>query len=105
MAKSPQSPPSSRRMIEMLAFPLVQILDVTGPLQVFATANDQVAKSGGVPPYALRVVAQNGQSVRASAGLGITTVSLPVVTSDLDTLLIAGGPGIEAAAADPVLVD
>ena len=28
------------RVIEVLAFPAVQLLDVAGPLQVFATAND-----------------------------------------------------------------
>jgi len=38
-------------MIEIVAFAQVQLLDVSGPLQVFATANDIVAQSGGAPPY------------------------------------------------------
>ena len=59
-------------MIEIVAFAQVQLLDVSGPLQVFATANDIVAQSGGAPPYALRVVAQGGPDVIASAGLRIT---------------------------------
>jgi transcriptional regulator GlxA family with amidase domain len=106
MPKTARSSPSPLRGIEILAFPLVQVLDVTGPLQVFATANDQVALAGGVPPYSIRVVAQNGQYVKASAaGLGLTVAALPPVESELDTLIISGGPGIDAAAADPVLVD
>ena len=105
MSKVPRSPPSTRRVIEVLAFPLVQMLDVTGPLQVFASANDQIAAAGGVPPYMLRVVAQNGGGVTASAGLGLVAAPLPAIESDLDTLMIAGGPGVDSAAADPMLVE
>ena len=105
MPNATRSAPSPRRAVEILAFPLVQLLDVTGPLQVFATANDQVAQAGGVPPYALRVMAQNGQAVKASAGLTIAATALSPLKGELDTLIIAGGPGIDAAAADPMLVD
>jgi transcriptional regulator GlxA family with amidase domain len=105
MHKPPRSAPNAVRIIEVLAFPAVQLLDVTGPLQVFATANDHVAKAGGEPPYVLRVVAQGHQGVVASAGLGIAADPLPPVDEALDTLMIAGGTGVEAAAADQVLVD
>ncbi len=104
MPKTPRSPPNQIRVIEVLAYPAVQLLDVTGPLQVFATANDHVAQAGGVPPYVLRVIAKGGQSVTASAGLGITASPLPRRGTALDTLLIAGGPGVDAAAKDPALV-
>jgi len=89
----------------VLAFPSVQLLDVTGPLQAFATANDQVTQAGGTAPYDLRVVAKGGQGVTASAGLAITAAPLPRPGSAVDTLMIAGGPGVQAATADPVLVD
>jgi transcriptional regulator GlxA family with amidase domain len=105
MSKPAQFSPGSARVVEILAFPLVQLLDVTGPLQVFASANDHVVEAGGAPPYVLRVVAPNGQGVIASAGLGITAAILPAVTAELDTLVIAGGEGVEAACADPVLVE
>jgi transcriptional regulator GlxA family with amidase domain len=104
MPKSPRSTPNQVRVIEVLAYPAVQLLDVTGPLQVFASANDHVAEAGGVPPYVLRVVAKGGQGVTASAGLGIAAGPLPRSGTALDTLLVAGGPGVDAAAADPVLV-
>jgi transcriptional regulator GlxA family with amidase domain len=105
MSKSPRSPPNAPYVVEILAFPSVQLLDVTGPLQVFSTTNDIVAESGGDPPYLPRVVAQGGLRVMASAGLGLATDRLPPIDATLDTLMIAGGHGVEAAAADPVLVD
>jgi transcriptional regulator GlxA family with amidase domain len=105
MSKSPRFPPNASRVIEILAFPSVQLLDVTGPLQVFATANDIVAESGGTPPYVIRVVAQGGKGVTASAGLGLAADRLPPKDTSLDTLIVAGGQGVQAAAADPVLVD
>ena len=83
------------RVIEVLAYPSVQLLDVTGPLQVFASANDLVAQAGGTPPYVLRVVAKGGQGVTASAGLGLATRPLPRTGAPLDTLIVAGGPGVE----------
>ena len=111
MPKSRRFPPNAvaaapaPRIVEVLAFPSVQLLDVTGPLQAFATANDQITQAGGAAPYDLRVVAKGGQGVTASAGLAITAAPLPRPSSAVDTLLIAGGPGVEAAAADPLLVD
>jgi transcriptional regulator GlxA family with amidase domain len=90
-------------VIDVLAYPAVQVLDVTGPLQVFASANDLVAEAGGSPPYALRVVAQG--RVTASAGLGLEAAALPPVRAALDTLIVAGGQGVEAAAADPALLN
>jgi transcriptional regulator GlxA family with amidase domain len=105
MPKIPRFAPNTARVIEVLAYPSVQLLDVTGPLQVFASANDLVAETGGTPPYVLRVVAQGGQGVTASAGLGLMADPLPPVGAALDTLMVAGGQGVEAAAADPALVD
>ncbi len=105
MPKSPRLPPNQVRTIELLAFPAVQLLDVTGPLQVFTSANDRVAEAGGTPPYATRVLAQGGKSVVASAGIGLTTHPLSRAGAAVDTLIIAGGPGVDAAAEDPKLID
>jgi transcriptional regulator GlxA family with amidase domain len=91
-------------VIDVLAFPAVQLLDVTGPLQVFASANDLVAGPGGARPYELRVVAQHGE-VTASAGLTLAATPLTRIGESLDTLLIPGGEGADAAAADPALID
>ena len=61
-------------------------------------------EAGGRPPYDLRVVARNGAQVAASAGLKLSTRPLPQAGETVDTLMVAGGQGVEAAAADPVIV-
>lgn len=101
MPNDPRFPP--KRAIELLTFPQVQVLDVTGPLQVFATANDIVG--GGRPPYAMRVVSQAGGSIASSSGLQLMVDPLPPHGSALDTLIVAGGPGVEVAAVDAALVE
>jgi transcriptional regulator GlxA family with amidase domain len=105
MPKSPRFAPTAVRVVELLAFPLVQLLDVTGPFQVFASANDLVLEAGGRPPYDLRVVARSGAQVTASAGLTLSTRPLPSAGVAVDTLMVAGGQGVEAAAADPVIIE
>jgi transcriptional regulator GlxA family with amidase domain len=81
------------------------LLDVTGPVQVFASANDLVGMRGEARPYELRVVSQGGQDVTATAGLALAAGPLTRAGQVLDTLLVAGGEGVEAAAENPVLVD
>jgi transcriptional regulator GlxA family with amidase domain len=105
MPRSPRFSPNLPRDVEVLAFPNVQLLDVTGPLQVFASANDIMVEAGHPPPYAPRVVARGGGAVSASAGVQLATAPLPSVEVALDTLLIAGGQGVGAAETDPILVN
>jgi transcriptional regulator GlxA family with amidase domain len=105
LPKAPRSPPTPIRAIEVLIFPAVQVLDVTGPVQVFASANDVVANAGGAPPYRLKLVTQGDPSVMSSAGVALAAAPLSQHGQALDTLLVAGGEGVEAAAADPALVD
>src|SRR5437660_1627374 len=104
MPKPPRSSPSPIRAIEVLTFPAVQLLDVTGPVQVFASANDLVANAGGAPPYRLKLVTQGDQGVVSSAGVTLAAGPLSRRSEPLDTLLVAGGQGVEAAAANPALV-
>lgn len=103
-ARPPVSP-SRPRAIEVLVFPGVQVLDVTGPLQVFASANEHATASGLVQPYVLRVVAEEGFGVRSSAGLGLATAPLPSADEPVDTLIVAGGQGVREAAERPALVE
>ena len=50
MPNFPRFAPNAVRVIDVLAFPAVQLLDVTGPVQVFASANDLVAGREGRGP-------------------------------------------------------
>jgi transcriptional regulator GlxA family with amidase domain len=105
MPKSPRFSPNSIRVIDVLAYPGVQLLDVTGPLQVFASANDLSVSAGGGRHYELRVVAKDGKDATASAGVALAAGPLSNGDEPLDTLLIAGGEGVEAAIEDTVLID
>ena len=105
MAPALNSPPAPARRIEVLVFPAALLLDVTGPVQVFASANDEIVEAGGAAPYALRVVAREAPAITTSAGVTLAVDPLPQADAPLDTLLIAGGEGVQAAAADPLLVD
>lgn len=90
------------RLIRVLTFPDAQVLDVTGPLQVFASANDILRQRGVPPPYAASVVAAHAGPVRSSSGLALVAEGLPGAPSD--TLIIAGGWGVHQAAIDRPLV-
>ena len=105
MSCNPHTSPIAARTINVLAYPSVQLIDVTGPLQVFASANDLAVDAGNDPPYVLQVVSPNGQAIMTSAGLEIGTSPLPMAHAALDTLIVAVGQGVHAAAANPELVD
>jgi transcriptional regulator GlxA family with amidase domain len=102
MPKTPRFTPKPRR-IEILAFDQVQLLDVAGPLQVFATANDLLRAAKRPAPYEPVVVA-DGPVAMSSAGLGLATQPLARSARQLDTLIIAGGWGVHTACKDDRLV-
>ena len=103
--KVPLIPPNPLpRAIELLAFPDLQLLDVAGPLQVFASANERAAERGLALAYNTRVVAPS-DPVTATAGLCFSAAPLPSLAVPVDTLVVAGGQGVMRAAADDQLVD
>jgi transcriptional regulator GlxA family with amidase domain len=104
MPNLPQFPPNPHR-VEVLAFPNVQLLDVTGPFQVFATANDLARQAGQPPPYALSVVSAAPGAVVSSSGLTLLADALSPPDQPLDTLIVAGGAGVYAACVDVALVN
>jgi transcriptional regulator GlxA family with amidase domain len=106
MAPKPaRSPPNGTRVVEILAYPDVQLLDVTGPLQVFASANDVMARAGEAMPYTIRLVAPGGRVVEASSGVTMVAEPLSPLEASVDTLVVAGGEDFNTASLDPVLVE
>jgi transcriptional regulator GlxA family with amidase domain len=103
MPKNPRFTPSRSRRIEILAFPDVQLLDVAGPLQVFASANERARAAGEPRPYELAVVAQR-PLVTASGGLGLATQKLSKSSVAIDTLIVAGGFGVGPACENATLI-
>ncbi|WAH56986.1 helix-turn-helix domain-containing protein [Pseudomonas silvicola] len=80
--------------IAVLALPGVQLLDVSGPLDVFAEANRELGRDH----YRLLLVACAGGPVTSSSGarlLADATTAQPL--AGIDTLLVAGAPSAPAA--------
>jgi transcriptional regulator GlxA family with amidase domain len=94
----------NRRVIEVVAFDQHQLLDVAGPSQVFATANDLARLAGQPAPYALQVVAGDGGLVASSSGLMLGAAALPAPGAPLHTLIVAGGYGVDKACRDEALL-
>ena len=82
--------------IVIVAPPLPQILDVAGPLEVFAAATARIHEAG----YRTEVVSASGGEILTSSGMGITTGPIASVRSPVDTLIITGGDGLAEAFAD-----
>ena len=87
------------RVVVVVLYPGVRLLDVTGPLEVFAVANEQGAH------YRLVMASPEGREVVATGGLrlGAETV-LSEVTGPLDTLVVPGSPDWKATTTDRALL-
>ncbi|AYG63769.1 DJ-1/PfpI family protein [Rhizobium jaguaris] len=92
------------RRIEIVAFENAQLLDITGPLQVFTSANEAALAAGQPRPYEAIAVATSGQTGTTS-GLTLATALLPHDDEPIDTLIVAGGIGVNKACEDAALVD
>ena len=92
------------RRIEILAFPDVQLLDVAGPLQVFASTNDFCLHAGKPAPYQPIAVGADNPIVTSSA-LPIGTSPLPSSDQPIDTLIVPGGWGVYRACEDQALIN
>lgn len=94
----------SPRHIAVVVFPDAQMLDVTGPLEVFASANGWLSERGR-PGYSVEVLASTAGPVRMSSGLQLVAArAISQVNSGIDTLLVAGGNGTWAATQDRALL-
>lgn len=101
------SPPSPPRRILMVVYPGIQLLDVVGPLEIFAAATEGAAEAGGGDPgYTLDVIGSEPGVVRASSGLilGVDR-AYEDVPEDVDTLIVAGGRGTAQAFTDRRVLD
>jgi transcriptional regulator GlxA family with amidase domain len=100
---TPQRQQQQPRRIEILAFPDVQLLDVAGPLQVFASSNDLARAASKPLPYQTVVVAQRNLVV-TSAGLELAARALPKSSTPFSTLIVAGGFGVRSACENQALI-
>lgn len=83
-------------LVAILAYEGVQPIDLSGPAQAFATANEE----GADPPYVINVVGPAAGTVMTTSGFGIAVEACP--SGAIDTLVIPGGPGVQRLQGDPV---
>ena len=93
--------------VTMLAYPDAQILDITGPLEVFARTarwlGDHRYTKG--PAYQVEIVAECAGPLRTSSGLELIAARRYQDVDSTDTLLVTGGIGFREACADDRLRD
>lgn len=98
----PAARPSAPLRIALFAYPNVQALDLSGPLEMFARATRLLRDEHRAHPgYALTVVGTEAGPLTASSGFRfLPDTTWRALRSGIDTLLVVGGRGI-----DPVLQD
>lgn len=83
------------RSVVILGFPGVQALDLIGPHDVFTGA--ALLTEGG---YRVSVVSRDGQPITTGTGLAFVGQAM-AEPRDIDTLILPGGAGVDAARDDP----
>lgn len=81
------------RQITMFVYRDAHLLDISGPMSLFAAAND----FAGTCAYEVSLAASSPGIVTTSCGLGLAaTRRIGPVLKGIDTLLVAGGVGVDA---------
>lgn len=81
----------------LLVFPEFQLLDATGPADVFAAVDEHLPATGR-PAYLLQAISLLGGLIASSSGLAMATQPLPEPQQLVGcTLLVAGGHGVQRA--------
>ena len=96
------------RRIGFLVYPDIEAMDICGPSGAFAYADYYLREAGRTsePCYEILVIAASPGLVRTQSGLQIAaTHGCSQATQPLDTLIVVGGVGAEAASSDRVLVE
>ncbi|KAA1249959.1 GlxA family transcriptional regulator [Mycobacterium simiae] len=88
------------RTVLIAAFPGVQALDVVGPFEVFAGASLLTQRG-----YDVTLAAPDGQPVTTGTGLALMAQPLPDPSAAVDTVVLPGGAGVDAARGNRELID
>lgn len=94
------------RAVAMVGFAGFQVLDVTGPLEVFSRASRLLMEQGTTDREAYRVqfAAREAGPVRSSSGLELVADCAWRDLPEVDTLLVSGGAGTGDAMQDEELL-
>lgn len=100
-----------RRSIVIVGYPGVQGIDLVGPFDVFTGASAYLASTGSSAGsstgYDVAIASVGGRPIATGpqAGLQIVADPLPDSAGEIDTVVLPGGFGIDAARADVALLD
>ncbi len=94
--------PSAPLRIALFAYPDVQGLDVSGPLEMFARATRLLRDERRAHPgYSVTVVGTSPKPIAASSGFRfLPDTTFGALRSRVDTLLVVGGRGVDALLPD-----
>ena len=105
---TPKKPPanSAPHHVVMLGYDDAQILDITGPLEVFSRSARWLRDKGLCSELAYRVelVAAKAGPLRTSSGICLIAERSYADVKRADTLLVAGGIGCHGAMEDPAVL-
>ena len=87
------------RVVVIIVFDGVKLLDAAGPVEVFAEANRFGAD------YQLKIASEDGRDVTTSIGTGFAVTDRIASIESADTVLVAGGDGLVGRPLDPALVN
>ncbi|GLV96154.1 MULTISPECIES: GlxA family transcriptional regulator [Streptomyces] len=92
----------SPHRVVIAAFPGVELLNVTGPAEVFSVAT-RVAGTGR-SGYTVRIATAGGEPVATAGGIRLMAdLTLDEVHGDVDTLLVSGAVRVDGHEVEPVL--
>jgi transcriptional regulator GlxA family with amidase domain len=93
------------RSVLILGFPGVQSLDLSGPSEVFTSSTLCLRGMGRADDgYEVRVVSRNGEPATTGTGLALVAEPLPDPRDPVDTIVLPGGFGTDAARQNPDVI-
>jgi len=93
------------RSVLILGFPGVQSLDLVGPSEVFTSSTLCLQGMGRADDgYDVRVVSRNGEPATTGTGLALVAEPLPDPRRPVDTIVLPGGFGTDAARQNPDVI-
>ncbi|RDH76458.1 GlxA family transcriptional regulator [Mycolicibacterium moriokaense] len=94
------------RSVVILGYPGVQALDLVGPFDVFTGATfNLAARHRADDGYEVTIASVGGEQVATGTGLVLVAQPLPDPSLPIDTVVLPGGWGLDAARENPGLID
>lgn len=88
--------------IAIIGFDQANALDITGPMEVFASAN---TVESATERYCVGLYSFDGKAFKASSGMTIVPEgSIDSIPTDCETLILAGGDGVQAFSPESDLI-